>query len=65
MIKDTKKTRGSSKLFKGANKTALLTYVENEETKVAVFRNEGCRDRAVEKMNELEATGVSILSFIA
>jgi hypothetical protein len=50
---NTTKTRGSSKLFKGSNETALVTYREDGMTKTAVFRNDGCQERAAAKAKRL------------
>ena len=61
------KTRGRTKLFKSGDtlnrQTALVTYIEYGMTKTAVFRNEGCHERAAAKMGALRATGRTIVSF--
>jgi len=68
MTKLSTKTRGSSKLFKsqdGGNETAIVTYREDGETKTAVFKGEGCAERATEKMQGLRENGATIVSYTA
>ena len=63
---NTGKTRGRSKLFKSGEslnqQTALVTYIEYGKTKTAVFRNDGCLERATAKMNHLRRNGRQIVS---